>query len=267
MMRYVNYELDNGLAIVTVNNPPVNSLTEDMSNELRQVFEELKKMEDEDAGAGVSRVKVAILTAVNHKGVFIAGADINLFLSIKDREDGEKLGNFYQSVINPISELGSPVICAVNGLALGGGTEIALACDIRIAGANAEFGLTEVQLGVLPGGGGTQRLSRLIGPGKAKEMIFTGKRINAEDALRIGLIEKLVLEDEVLNAAKLMAQVILNNAPTAIKCAKMAIDEGLNKTLKEGLLVEQKALGLACESGEPVEGAKAFLEKRKPKFT
>ena len=267
MMRYVNCELDNGLAIVTVNNPPVNSLTEDMSNELRQVFEELKKMEDEDAGAKVSRVNVAILTAVNHKGVFIAGADINLFLSIKGREDGERLGNFYQSVINPISELRSPVICAVNGLALGGGTEIALACDIRIAGANAEFGLTEVQLGVLPGGGGTQRLSRLIGPGKAKEMIFTGKRISAEDALRIGLIEKLVPESEALNEAKVMAKAMLKNAPTAIKCAKMAIDEGLNKTLKEGLLVEQKALGMACESGEPMEGAKAFLEKRKPEFT
>jgi enoyl-CoA hydratase/carnithine racemase len=134
MMKYVNYELDNGLAIVTVNNPPVNSLTEDMSNELRQVFEELKKME-------------------------------------------------------------------------------------------------------------------------------------SEDALRIGLIEKLVPEGEALNEAKIMAQAMLDNAPTAIKCAKMAIDEGLNTTLKDGLLVEQKALGLACESGEPVEGAKAFLEKRKPKFT
>ena len=150
---------------------------------------------------------------------------------------------------------------------MGGGTEIALACDIRIAGANAEFGLTEVQLGVLSGGGETQRLSRLIGPGKAKEMIFTGKRINAEDALRIGLIEKLVPEGEALNEAKVMAKAMLKNAPTTIKCAKMAIDEGLNKTLKEGLFVEQKALGLACESGEQVEGAKAFLEKRKPKFT
>ncbi|OPX40423.1 MAG: hypothetical protein B1H11_00010 [Desulfobacteraceae bacterium 4484_190.1] len=266
MRKYVNYELDNGLAIVTVNNPPVNSLTEDMSNELRQVFEELKAIEDEDAGSGVSRVKVVILTAVNHKGVFIAGADINLFLSIKDRADGVRLGSFYQSIINPISESGSPVICAVNGLALGGGTEIALACDIRIASSNAEFGLTEVRLGVLPGGGGTQRLARLIGPGKAKQMIFTGKRINAEEALRIGLIEKLVPEGEALNEAKIMAQAMLDNAPTAIKCAKMAIDEGLDATMKEGLLIEQKALGMACDSGEPAEGARAFLEKRKPKF-
>jgi len=204
---------------------------------------------------------------VNDKGVFIAGADINLFLNMKEREDGVRLASFYQSIINPISELGSPVICAINGLALGGGTEIALACDIRIASSNAQFGLTEVHLGVLPGGGGTQRLPRLIGPGKAKEMIFTGKRIDAEEALRIGLIEKLVPEGEALNEAKVMAQTVLGNAPTAIKCAKMAIDKGLDTTMKEGLLIEQKALGMACDSGEPAEGAKAFLEKREPRFT
>lgn len=267
MRKYVNYELDNGLAVVTVDNPPVNALTKSMSEELREVFEELKTLEAGDAGFQKTPIKVVILTAVAHKGVFIAGADINLFLSLKVREDGEELSRFYQKVINPIAEFKRPVICAVNGLALGGGTEVALACDIRIASANAKFGLTEVGWGVLPGGGGTQRLPRLIGPGKAKEIIFTGARIDAEEALRIGLIERLVPEGETLNEAKKMAHVMISNAPTAIKCAKMAIDEGLNLSLKEGLLLEPRALGVVCESGEPVEGAKAFVEKRKPKFT
>lgn len=263
----MNYEFDNGLAIVTVDNPPVNSLTKDMSNELREVFEELKTLEVHDPGFEKTRVEVVVLNAVNHRGVFIAGADINMFFDLKGGEDGVELARFYHRVMNSIAEFERPVICAIDGLALGGGTEIALACDIRIAGAKAEFGLTEVRLGVLPGGGGTQRLPRLIGTGKAKEMIFTGKRIDAGEALRIGLVEKVVPEGEALNEAKKMARMMLSNGPTAIECAKMAIDEGLETTLKEGLLIEQKALGMACESGEPAEGAKAFMEKREPKFT
>jgi enoyl-CoA hydratase len=265
--NYVNYEFNSGLAVVTIDNPPVNSMTIDMSNELRQVFEELKTLKVEDQHFEKTRVEVVVLTAVTHGGIFIAGGDINLFMDLKTRNDGEEISRFYHSVINPIAEFERPVICAIDGLALGGGTEVALACDIRIASPKAEFGLTEVQLGLFPAGGGTQRLPRLIGPGKAKKIIFTGERIDAEEALRIGLIEKLVPEGGVLSEAKKMAQAMLNNAPTAIKCAKMAIDEGLNSTLTKGLLIEEKALGEVCDGGEQLEGAKAFLEKRKPKFT
>lgn len=267
MGNLVSYELDNGLAIVTVDNPPVNSLTVEMSDELQQVFQQLQSIGTEDRRPDVGPIQVVILTAVPHRGVFIAGADINLFLGLESKKDGENLAKYYHGVINDIADFGRPVICSVEGLALGGGTEVALACDIRIAGEKAQFGLTEVTLGVIPGGGGTQRLSRLVGPGQAKKMIFTGERIDAREAYRIGLVEKLAPEGKALDEAKKMALSIMSNAPTALRCAKMAIDTGLNTTLAEGLLIEQQALGLVCESGEQREGAAAFLAKRKPRFS
>ncbi len=266
MKKYVNYELEAGLAIVTIDNPPVNALTKETCNELLSVFKELKNIEIKNEKGEKSRVKVVILAAADHKGVFIAGADINMFLDLKTREDGEKLGEFCHEVMDPIAEFEAPVICAINGLALGGGTEISLACDIRIASENAEFGLTEVTLGVIPGGGGTQRLSRLIGAGKAKEMIFSGRRINVQEAFRMGLVERVVPRGEALNEAKQIAKQILKNSPSAVKHAKMAIDKGLNVGLAEGLKIERTALGLTCASGEQREGAQAFLEKRKPEF-
>lgn len=266
MRKYVNYKFEHGLAIVTVDNPPVNALTKETCDELMDVFHELKNIEVKNESGKKSRVKVVILTATEHKGVFIAGADINMFLELKTKEDGEKLCAFCHEIMDPIAGFEAPTICAINGLALGGGTEISLACDIRIASENAKFGLTEVKLGVIPGGGGTQRLSRLIGPGKAKEMIFSGKKIDAQEAYRIGLVEKVVPLGEVLNEAKRLAQQILNNSSSAIKSAKMAIDNGLDVGLSEGLRIEKSALGLTCARGEQLEGAQAFLEKRKPKF-
>jgi len=267
MGKLVRYVLDNGLAVVTVDNPPVNSLTKQMSDELRGVFEELRNVQAGDLGTVKKRVKVVILTAVPHKGIFIAGADINLFLNLKSKKDGEELAKYYHGVVDTIADFDRPVICAIEGLALGGGTEVALACDIRIAGEKAKFGLTEVKLGVLPGGGGTQRLARLVGPGYAKKMIFTGERIDAHEAFRIGLVEKMVPAGKALEEAGKMALSILENAPTAVRCAKTAIDRGLDATLSEGLLLEQAALGLVCESGEQLEGAAAFLEKRRPVFS
>ncbi len=266
MSKLVSCEVENGLAVVTVDNPPVNSLTVEMSDDLQQVFQHLRSIGTEDRGPDVRPIQVVILTAVPHKGAFIAGADINLFLGLKTKKDGEDLAKYYHGVINTIADFDRPVLCAVEGLALGGGTELALACDIRIAGAKAQFGLTEVTLGVIPGGGGTQRLGRLVGPGQAKKMVFTGERIDAQEAFRIGLVEKLAPEGKALDEAKKMAFTIMGNAPTAVKCAKMAIDRGLNTTLTEGLMIEQEALGLVCESGEQLEGAAAFLAKRKPRF-
>lgn len=266
MGKLVHYEFDNGLAVVTVDNPPVNSLTVEMSDELKDVFHLMAKLEIDNQGFEKKRVEVVILSAVSTRGVFMAGADINLFLNLKSREDGRNLATYYHGVIDPIAEFHRPVICAVDGLALGGGTEVALACDIRIAGAGAQFGLTEVSLGVIPGGGGTQRLARLVGPGYAKKMIFTGERIDAEEAYRIGLVEKVVPKGQALEEAKKVARAILQNGPTAITYAKKAVDGGLDTTLKEGLLIERESLGFVCESGEQIEGAKAFLEKRKPNF-
>lgn len=267
MGKTVSYKLDNGLAIVTVDNPPVNSLTVEMSDELQQVFQDLRGIGTDDPGPDGGPVQAVILTAVPHRGVFIAGADINLFLGLKTRADGVNLARYYHRVIDAIADFDRPVLCAVEGLALGGGTEAALACDIRIAGEKAQFGLTEVTLGVTPGGGGTQRLPRLVGPGYAKKMIFTGERIDAQEAFRIGLVEKLAPEGKALDEAVRMARAIIDNAPTAVKCAKMAVDLGLNTTLPEGLLMEEHALGLVCASGEQLEGAAAFLEKRKPRFS
>jgi enoyl-CoA hydratase len=266
MRKFVTYEFENGLAVVTINNPPVNSLTVATSNELKEVFEELRGLVIEDESSSKKKVEVVILTAVHHKGVFVAGADINLFLNVKTRSDGEELCRFYHGLINLVAEFKTPVICAIEGLASGGGTEVALACDMRIAGSGAQFGLTEVSLGVIPGGGGTQRLARLVGPGYAKKMIFTGERIDAQEAYRIGLIEKVVPQGQALEEAKNVARSILQNAPTAITYAKKAIDGGLDTTSQEGLLIERESLGFVCESGEQIEGAKAFLEKRKPRF-
>lgn len=266
MGKLVQYEFDNGLAVVTVDNPPVNSLTVEMSDELKDTFHLLAGLEVGDQGFERKRVEVVILSAASTRGVFMAGADINLFLNLESGDHGRNLATYYHGVIDTIAEFERPVICAVDGLALGGGTEVALACDIRVAGTGAQFGLTEVSLGVIPGGGGTQRLARLVGPGYAKKMIFTGERIDSEEAYRIGLIEKVVPQGQALDEAKKVARAILQNAPTAIKYAKKAIDGGLNTTLQEGLLIERESLGYVCESGEQIEGAKAFLEKRKPKF-
>ena len=266
MRKYVNYVIENCLAIVKIDNPPVNALTKETCYELMDVFQELKNIEIMNENGKKSHVKAVILTAAEHNGVFIAGADINMFLDLKTKEDGEKLCRFCHEIMDQIAGFEAPVICAINGLALGGGTEISLACDIRIASQNAIFGLTEVKLGVIPGGGGTQRLPRLIGPGKAKALILSGKKIDAQEAYRIGLVEKVVPLGEVLNEAKQQAQQIMNCSPSAVKNAKMAIDKGLDVDLSEGLNIEEKALGLTCASGEQLEGSQAFLGKRKPKF-
>lgn len=267
MRKFINYEFDNGLATVMIDNPPVNSLTKPVSEELCDLFDELQTYETSDKNSERKKVEVVVLSSIHNKNVFVAGADIGLFLNLRTKEDGLVLSRFYHQVINKIADFERPVICAIDGLALGGGTELALACDFRVAGESAVFALTEVCLGVLPGGGGTQRLARLVGPGQAKKMIFTGERITAAEAFRIGLIEKLAPKGEALAEARKIALTILSNSPSAIKHAKAAINTGLDSPLSAGLHIEQESFGEVCEIGDQIEGARAFLEKSKPRFS
>lgn len=260
MNEPVSFTLEDGLAIITINNLPSNALTKEVVLHLRNTLEQLGSM-----GKGSANKMVLIITGAGNR-VFSAGADINLFLKLRDRKSGEDLSEFYQTLFDLIEQFQWPVLCAVNGLALGGGCEMALACDIRVASENSKFGLTEVKLGVLPAGGGTQRLSRLVGPGRAKELIFTGQIITAEEAWKIGLVEKVAPAGKELDMAIEIARQILSNAPRAVYRAKDAINRGVNTSLKEGLIIERQALGLLAETQDVIEGANAFLAKRKPVF-
>ena len=261
MRKYVNYKFaTDGVAIVTIDNAPVNALTKEATEDLLDVFNELRNL-SESQKTGL----VVIITGAGDK-IFVAGADINMFLKLKTREDGENLAGFYHKVFDFISEYEWPVICAINGVAVGGGLELALACDIRIASEDAVLSLREVALGIIPGGGGTQRLPRLVGPGRAKEIILTGSNLNAKKAFEIGLVERIAPRTKLLEAAIDLAMQIIANAPKAIKLAKVSIDKGLNLTLKEGLTVEKNCVGLLAETEDVKEGAKAFFEKRKPIF-
>jgi enoyl-CoA hydratase len=261
MRKYVNYEFaTDGVAIVTINNAPVNALTKETTEDLLDVFNELRNLANSQK-TGL----VVILTGVGEK-IFVAGADVNLFLKLKTREDGENLVSFYHKVFDFISEYEWPVICAINGAAIGGGLELALACDIRIASEDAVLSLREVALGFIPGGGGTQRLPRLVGPGRAKEIIFSGSNVNAKKAFEIGLVERIAPRTKLIEEAINLGRQIIANAPKAIKLAKVSIDKGLDLTLKEGLKVEINCVGLLAETEDVKEGAKAFFEKRKPIF-
>ena len=162
---------------------------------------------------------------------------------------------------------GQPIIAAITGFALGGGLELALACDIRIAGEDSQLGLTEVNLAIIPGGGGTQRLPRLVGRGKALEMILTGARVDAREALRIGLVERVVPTAEVHTSAQALAKMLAERAPVAMRYAKEAVVKGLGMSLEDGLRLENDLATLLRTTEDRIEGAKAFLEKRKPRFT
>jgi enoyl-CoA hydratase/carnithine racemase len=209
-------------------------------------------------------VRVVILTGTGNKA-FCAGADL------KERE-GMSMSNVRQYIrtirdtFTDIENLPMPVICAINGVALGGGLELALACDIRIASENAKLGLTEVTLGIIPGGGGTQRLPRLVGRGKAKEMLFLGQRITAPEAFDIGLINRITSEDKLMDVAIEVAEQIVNNPPIAVQQAKIAINRGMEVELAEGLEIESAAYEVCIPTKDRLEALAAFKEKRKPVF-
>ena len=254
--QFVRYQIEEGIAIVTIDNPAaLNALNGPTLTQLDQVFDQL---------AGNAEVKGVIITGGGEKS-FVAGADINEFLQVKGNTAAAFMARG-QRIFDKIEAFDRPVIAAINGFALGGGNELAMSCDIRIAAENALFGQPEVNLGIIPGYGGTQRLPRLIGPGKAKEIIFADERINAQEALRIGLVQRLVPKGQAVEEAKKLLKRIMSKGPVAIKMAKKAINEGLGMSLREGLDLECQCEAVSFGSEDKDEGAKAFLEKRPAQF-
>jgi enoyl-CoA hydratase/carnithine racemase len=209
-------------------------------------------------------IRAVIITGAGDRA-FCAGADLKEREKMNEVQVRHYIKTIRETLID-IENLSKPVICAINGAALGGGTELALACDIRIADPNATFGLTEVTLGIIPAGGGTQRLPRLVGIGKAKELILTGKRISAQEALGIGLINRVSLEDKLMEEALDMANSIAKNAPFAVRQAKFAINRGYEIDIYSGLALESKAYDVCIPTKDRIEALKAFREKRKPVF-
>jgi len=251
------YAVDEQVATITLNRPDVHNAQNDtLRRELHQAFSALTTDDD---------VKVIVITGAGERA-FSAGADIREFVEPASptqlRERRKRIE--YRSVMDRCSQ---PIIAAINGFALGGGLELALACDIRIAAANATLGLTEINLAIIPGGGGTQRLPRLIGRGKALEMILTGARIPAAEALQLGIVERVVPAGEALKAAAELARTIAAKAPIALRYAKEAVVKGLGMSLEDGLRLEGDLSTLLRTTEDRVEGAKAFLEKRQPRWT
>ena len=253
--RFVNYTIEEKLAWVTIDNPPLNALNHALIDDLKAVFNELEENED---------VLIVILRGGGERA-FVAGADIKQFPAM-DQAVAEKFSSEGQDVLNQIENFKGPVIAAIQGFALGGGCELAMACDIRVASEDAKFGQPEINLAIIPGYGGTQRMPRLIPTGKAKELIYTGEMIDATEAMRIGLVERVVKREDLLDAAKKLATTILMKGPLAIKAAKKAINEGVALPLQEGLKLESRYFGTLFSTEDKNEGALAFLEKRKPIF-
>jgi enoyl-CoA hydratase/carnithine racemase len=257
-MTYENllYERKDRIGYVTFNRPKVlNALN-------RKTMEELGALlarAGEDA-----EVRVLILTGAGEKA-FVAGADINE-LAQRTPVDGKDFSIFGQGVLRTLETLGKPSIAAINGFALGGGCELALACTIRLASRTAKLGQPEVKLGILPGYGGSQRLARLCGKGVAQELCLTGEMIAAEEALRIGLVNHVYEPAELLPAAEALAKKIIANAPLAVRYTMEAIEYGLNMSLEEGLFLEATLFGLCCATDDMHEGTRAFLEKRPAQF-
>lgn len=253
---YVRWEAEGKIRIVTIDHPPVNALNKDVITQLDQTFEQFWA-ENEEIG-------IVIITGAGNKA-FVAGADINELPAL-DQWEGVKLSRRGQGVFKKIADFPAPVIAAISGFALGGGCELALACDIRVAAPNARLGLPEVSLGIIPGYGGTQRLPRVVAVGKAKELIFTGDQIPAEEAYRIGLVDRLAPDGDVLAEAKRLAARILERGPVAIRFAKKAVNQGLECPLEQGLAWEAELMGKACATEDKNEGTTAFLAKRPPQF-
>ena len=210
--------------------------------------------------------KVAPLIITGHKDFFGAGADITEISDITTPIDAHRFVISVQSLFSKIENMEKPVIAAVSGLALGGGCELALACDLRIAAENAIFAQPEIRIGVIPGGGGTQRLPRIIGIGSAKEMLYTGESIDAQEAYRIGLVNKVVSVDSLMPEAKKLANKLKGQPAFALKMIKMAVNEGFNMDLKSSLAYEARCFETIFSTEDQKEGTKAFLEKRKPNF-
>jgi enoyl-CoA hydratase len=250
------YEIRSGVAYVTINRPEkLNALNQKAVQELSNCFESIAETSD---------VRGVILTGAGEKA-FVAGADINELAALTPTEARETALQG-QALMNRIENLGKPVVAAVNGFALGGGCEIAMACTLRIASENARFGQPEVKLGIIPGYAGTQRLPRLVAKGRALELILSGEAISAQEAWRIGLANQVVALVDLIPTAENVLQKILANGPIALRYAIEAVNRGLEMAEAEGEQLEANLFGLCCATADMKEGTRAFLEKRPAQF-
>lgn len=256
--RHILFEADSaGIALLTVNRPEkLNALSREVVEELGEAFDRI---------AGESAVRAAILTGAGEKA-FVAGADINELAALSAVEAREYALRG-QRTFRKLETLGKPVVAAVNGYALGGGLELAMSCTIRIAAPEAKLGQPEVKLGIVPGYGGTQRLPRLVGRGRALDMLLTGEPIDAAEAYRIGLVNAIAERTELIETAKQWARKVLANGPLAVALTMEAVDAGLDSGIDAGLRFEAMAFGITAASEDRREGTSAFLEKRKAAFT
>lgn len=250
------YEKNEGIAIITLNRPKsMNALNTLLLKELYHVVGDIDNDED---------IKVAILTG--SEKFFVAGADITEIDKIANPVSARRFLKIVQDVINRVEDMEKPIIAAVSGFALGGGCELALACDIRLAAENAVFGLPEIKIGVIPGGGGTQRLPRLVGAGRAKELIYTGDFIEVHEAYRIGLVNKIYTTASLMEEAKKMASKIVRQPGEAVKAAKLSVNGGMNMDVKSAITYEARCFEILFSTEDQKEGTRAFLEKRNPVF-
>ncbi|MBI3010396.1 MAG: enoyl-CoA hydratase/isomerase family protein [Candidatus Omnitrophica bacterium] len=253
---WVKVAIEDRLAIVTIDHPPVNALNRQTIQELGEAFEGI---------ASDSSAKVAIITG-GGSFAFVAGADIKEVAQITSVEAAKEMAALGQAVFLKIQRMQKPVIAAINGVCLGGGLELAMSCHLRISGDRVRFGQPEVNLGIIPGWGGTQRLPRLIGKAKAMEWILTGDMIMAQEAARLGLVNQVVPQDQVLKAAKDLARKIASKSAVAVSAAVSAMEQGIDVSIEEGLAKEAEAFSKVAASEDSKEGIKAFLEKRQPQF-
>ncbi len=245
-----------GIAIVTLNRPEAaNALSKQMLSDFREVLDSLKND---------MQIRVVLLTGAGEKA-FCAGADLKERRGMTDSESKQTV-RLIGSTINEVEALPQPVIAVLNGVAFGGGLELALACDLRVGALEAKVGLTETSLAIIPGAGGTQRLPRLIGPGKAKELIFTAQRLKAEEAAEIGILEYAVPRTELLEKALELAKAMAKNGPIALIQAKKAVNKGIEVDLATGLKIEELAYDALIPTEDRIEGLKAFTEKRPPEY-
>ncbi len=255
-LENIRYELRPPIAVVTLDRPKVlNALNLQSMTELEQVFLDIRENE---------AIRAVLVTGAGEKA-FVAGADIRELASLSALE-GERVATRGQRVFSLIENCGKPVIACINGFALGGGCELALACTLRIASTGARLGQPEVKIGILPGYGGTQRLPRLIGKGAALKMMLTGEPVSADEALRLGLVDEVVAPEQLLTRAEQIAQTIAGMAPLAVRDCIRAVNAGYDLPLASGLELEASLFGLACSTSDKEEGTKAFLEKRAPSW-
>lgn len=254
-LKYVQLETQGRVAIVTINHPPVNSLSPAVIAELDTVFKSIEP--NPEIGA-------LVLTGAGPK-IFVAGADIKAMSSMTPAQ-AEELAHNGQSTLNRLEDMSKLSICAINGLALGGGLELAMACDMRICAEHAKMGQPEINLGIIPGFGGTQRLPRIIGMGRAMQMLISGDPIDAQSALAWGLVNSVHPGDQLLEVALKLAHQAAAKAPVAVKLIQQAVYQGIDKPLSQGLLCEIQSFRKVFETEDKNEGISAFIEKREPKF-